>query len=295
MKDVINYYYDLVIDRIYENNSKYFFYEDNKYYIIECINGNKLKKLNALIEELFNNKIVVSKIIETKNKKYSFTYKNQEYVIVMMPIIESTSVNLKDILKYNININDKFDFIKVNEIENMKNIVDYYEEVMSGYREEYMLIQTYFNYYVGLAENSISYLNDISDSSDIVYSISHDHINKCIEGELADISNITYNYRMKDIASYIRYKIINKEEWVREIEWFFNSFKLNDFDYKFIYSNVIFPSYFFDLIKLIINDKVSEEEIKKYTDNITYIEKEYNRLYNIICKYNKIVKIDWIK
>ena len=125
MKDVINYYYDLVIDRIYENNSKYFFYEDNKYYILECINGNKLKKLNALIEELFNNKIVVSKIIETKNKKYSFTYKNQEYVIVMMPIIESTSVNLKDILKYNININDKFDFIKVNEIENMKNIVDY--------------------------------------------------------------------------------------------------------------------------------------------------------------------------
>ena len=82
------------------NKNRLKIYEDNKYYILECINGNKLKKLNALIEELFNNKIVVSKIIETKNKKYSFTYKNQEYVIVMMPIIESTNVNLKDILKY---------------------------------------------------------------------------------------------------------------------------------------------------------------------------------------------------
>lgn len=297
MKDVINYYYNLIVDKIYKDKNIYFFFNDEKYYVLKCNDSKKLKDLNNFINSLSNKRINVSELIETKNGKLSFEYKNNEYVIIKMPEMEKVKVNLKDILKYNINVGNNFDFIKQDEYIYMTNLVDYFEEKMIGYSEEYPLLQTYFNYYVGLSENAISYLNNCikENSSLIIYSLSHKKIRNCTLGEIVDITNITYNYRMKDIAEYIKYKIINREEWYTEIESLFKSFNLNEFDYKFIYCSTIFPDYFYDLIQNIIDGDRKENEISDLVSNINYVESEISSLYNLISKYCKIPKIEWIK
>ena len=213
-----------------------------------------------------------------------------------MPEMEKVQISLKDILKYNINIGNNFDFIKQDEYVYMTSLVDYYEDKMIGFSDEYPLIQMYFNYYVGLSENAISYLNDsMKDNIEKIYSLSHKKIKNATIGELVDITNISYNYRMKDISEYIKYKILKKENWENEVLDFFKSGNLNDFDFKFIYCSVLFPNYFFDLVQSIIDGDNREDVLENITDNIRYNEMEFIKLYYLISKFCKIPKIEWIK
>ena len=80
-----------------------------------------------------------------------------------------------------------------------------YQDLIGENGKKYPLIVDSFNYFVGFAENAISYYNNIDNLSNYRYYISHkvirfDDTIQVIYNPL----NIIFDYKVRDIAEYVK-------------------------------------------------------------------------------------------
>jgi len=280
MKNIINYYYNLKVSDIRQRDGiTYFFINGIKYVFIpytkdlELIKG--IYELNSI---LIKKNIYVHQIILNAQGQI-LTYVNNEYYMLMKVLYPENKISLNDILYLN-NIDlTAPDVLIRNKWGNLwadKN--DYLEYQISQLGKKHPAIRESVSYYLGLAETSISLVNDLN-SSNIKLFLSHVRIRE--RDTLFDLYNplnMILDYRVRDSAEYFKDKFFNNNDIAEELNYFIRYIQLTYEEWVLFFARLLYPSYYFDLYEDIINGREEEEKL----DNIVSKHEEYEKVLTII-------------
>lgn len=291
MKNLINYYYGLLINDFRKINEHFIFEIDDKRYEFIPFYGdiNKFYK-NYLV--LVNNNKYCHQVMFNKDKNLLTIYNNKPYLLLKKNIVIDKKVDLNEIINYDIPV---YGVNSLNLKKLWKDKIDYYEYQMSQLAIKYRTLKNSFDYYVGLSETAIALLNYI-DTNDIKYYICHKRIklNEKLD-EFFNPTNIVVDSRVRDIAEYIKINYFNEMLEMKDILYYLDNLNLSYTESLLFMSRLLYPSYYFDMYDQIIQEKMSEEKIdfyiKKNTSYEIFLKKIYNHLKN---KY-KIPEIEWLE
>lgn len=293
MKNTIMYYYKLIDPTIYKKNNKIYVKTKNNVYIFEKV----YKEKNII--EIFN--------LPKNGKYYQFVpnifnhiitpYKNEKYVLLKL-----NQTNKKDILTEIIqtpqhtipqNIHLDINHSDWKTLWSQKN--DYLEYQMKHIYGKYPLIDESFDYFLGMAETAINYLeyNRINSRKKQEYiTICHRRIN---DKDFYNPLEIVLDYKERDIGEYIKYLFINNKYNNKELEKIIDQLRYYNIDEYRLFARILYPSYYFDIYDRVINNEVSETEIKKIVNRIEEYENYIFKIFTYLSKNTQMPSIEWIK
>ena len=300
MKNTINYYYNIRIENLVKTKEDYYFFLNNQEYHFIKYNRpiEDIEALYKLNQEMLNKRILVHQIILNKDSTPITIDNNIPYILIKLCNYKNNQVYLKDInymqyLTYNINF-DKLlyrnDWIKL-----WCEKIDYYEYQINQLGKEYPILCNSLSYYIGLGENAISYLvNNIKDNNNMLV-VSHKRI-RINEGsfEFFNPINFIVDNRVRDVSEYIKNTFFNNRFSSNELKMYLDYNKFNKNEYIYLFSRLLFPTYYFDIYDEIINDKKDEELIIPIVQKVNEYEEFLVSLYKYIL-YEKKVQIEPIE
>ncbi len=184
--------------------------------------------------------------------------------------------------------------IKSNWSELWSKKIDYIEYQLNSIDVNPLILNSIW-YYIGMAENAITYINDTmtAGSNHNLY-ISHKRIKPY---NFNNPQNLIVDYRSRDISEYLKYLFVeNKYDYV-DIKDKLNRLNLDEFLCRLIYGRMFFVTFYFDLFDTITNNIDNKESLTKLK-NIISRSDEYedyiNSIYNILYQIKKIPKVDWV-
>ncbi len=298
MKNALKYYYNLIPTSIHQINKKYKCYIDNQEYIFmqyeeplesinDCYNLNIfLKQINIPCHEIILN-----------IDHLALTYINNLPYILLKVYETKNKVGFNDILVFS-NIFIDYSNYKKLICSNWHNMwtkkVDYLEYQVSQIGKKFPVIMDSFNYFVGLAENSISFLNEADGYIDSLV-VSHRRIKIADDiGELYNPLNFLLDSKVRDASEYIKNKFFydnyNIYEFVNDLQ----ILNLHGKQYILFYSRLMFPSYYFDIYEMIISEKTYEKELNKILLKIADYMQFLKDVWLELNKYYNMPEIEWI-
>ena len=303
MKETIEYYYFVTVNDLkINNNSYYFLYNNDLYYFVYYSRTeNEFSDILLCISELKNKGISVNEILLNKERSYFTKIEDLNYVLI--------KINNKD-EKYNIidmlNYNKKLKLL-ANKSELYRNDwgilwsakIDYLENQISELVIS-PIVKYSIDYYIGLAENAIYYVNlinlkyEISDLDNIVLSrkrIYYPNYNLNYFNPLSFI----FDLEVRDVAEYIKSVFYFGEDAFLELETYLKLRKLTAYSYNMLFARLIYPSYYFDMYEDIVNKNRDSECLIKIIDMSVQYESFIKKAYLEISKYALLEKIDWLK
>lgn len=287
MKNILNYYYKIFIDEINDNGC--FSFDNQLFCLYEYKrNINEIDALEHLNSLMISNNYPINKIVKNVFNKMITVYNNKNYVLIMINYNYLELANTKFIPVF---FNIKLDILKRNnwgKLWSMK--IDYIEYQLSHLSNNYPLINASVNYYIGLAENAISYFNMIDLSRAGLY-ISHRRINS---ENIYNPLELVIDYKARDVSEYIKNNFFNKKMSIENVIEYLKKLDLDNIDYILLYIRMLYPSYYFDIYEEIINDNVSENEINKITSLSSLYEELLYEIYGLIKRRVNIIGINWI-
>ncbi len=303
MKNILAYYYGLHPDEISHLDDKYFFTYMDKNYVFQIFSRplSDVDSLYKINRQMIERNILVHEIIINNENKILTYVNNISYVLMQIYVNKDARITLPEICHINNNsiniecdkIIGRYDWITLWETKN-----DYFEAQINEIGQKYPYLCNYANYYIGLAENAISYVRSALLEKDVsLLSICHKRID--CDGTLFSLYNPIYyvcDYRIRDVAEYIKNAFFcGKNAYVIVDEYFKNNY-LSYKEALLFYGRLLYPSYFFDLHDDIVNKDLNESKI----ENIIVKQDEYERfLYDVYVYltklYNRYIPaIDWI-
>ncbi len=301
MKETIKYFYDVYPNEIYEiENGCYFYYSDYKFYFVKFKrNIQEIDMLVKISNDLYNKNILVDTFILSKDNKFYVLVDEDVYVMIRVNSLEDDVFSLKELVKFdNSIISDK----RLSDSSNWGTLwmkkVDDFEMQMSEINLEYPLLQSSFNYYVGLAENAISYFLDTvneEDMSTVKINLNHKRINsKAYSGLIYNPLTFTFDYEVRDIAEYIKIKFFDGVLDYEEVDDIIISGNLSKASLRVLFSRLLYPSYYFDYVKNIFIYDVSEEGLRKYISKIRAYEIFLLDVFNLINRKYSLPPLEWL-
>ncbi len=303
MKNILSYYYNLHPEEISYKDNKYTFnYLDNKY-VFEPVYRplNDIYSLYEINRKMISKNILVHEII-LNNEKNIITYvKEVPYILLEVFINPKACIKLSDICYINngtidFNCNktlERFNWVKLWEIKN-----DFFESQVGEIGKKYPNLCNFINYYIGLAENAISYVRNVFKLDEIaIKCICHKRIKK--EDSLYDLYhplNFVCDFRIRDTSEYIKSVFFSGEDSFNLVEEFFANNYISYKEALLFYGRLLYPSCFFDLYDDIINKNLDENIIEKI---IIKAEKYEEFLCNVHLFLSKIYgryipQLDWL-
>lgn len=282
MNNYIDYYYNLYPNTIEKVGRNYrFFLNNEKYYII--MYERNLEEMDTLVKlnkEMIERGSLVHEIVLTKDGKAVFLCDNNSYALLRVYINENIPIKIEDIF-YMLDYNDT---IKPNNIigrMNWANLwsskVDYFEYHIGHLIKKYPYIYKTIDYYLGLAENAISYVKDMKTPASLI-SICHRRIG--VTSTLFDLYNpfnLVIDYKVRDVAEYIKSVffygenscvegVVNSENMIVDkcniiLERIFKKYIFDNEALKLLFARLLFPSYYFDLYENVIDNSLNENVI----------------------------------
>lgn len=303
MKETINYYYNLNPNKINKIFDYYYFYINNELYYF-VIYDRKIDDINAIYDfnrKMISSNILVNEIINNKDSSV-VTYVNKIPYILM---------------KIYVNINKNITLAEISYLSNSKILysnnlmrsnwallwirkIDYLEYHHEHNYQKYPLLSSSFDYFIGLSENAISYLNNTiknmsPDDSDIGV-ISHDIIN--IDDTIYSLYNplnIIIDHKARDLAEYIKNSFFNDNFAIfEELDEYFKYNYFSFYGINLLVARILYPSFYFDRYDEIVNEKIQESSILKITSRIDEYEKYLQDVFNYLKKYYNIKDVEWI-
>ena len=280
MKNIINNFYNLEIEKTILKNNKYFIIsKKEKYLFKEC---NKNIDMNILIETQKYEKFY--RIIANKNNELITRINDKEYILLKLSNKEERSIkkDIEDLMKN--------EFIVPMKMKNYKKIwehkIDKFEEYIKNKKEE-LKYREYYDYYIGLGENAIKYYMYIKNNN-IRYTFTYRRIYEEEDViDLYDPTNVIIDPFVRTISEYIKDSIVNNKKIDFDI---LNKMELSFDESILLICRVLFPTYFFDIHK-----KRDFEKLKKIINNSSKIEETINYLINYYKNIGyEIPKIDWL-
>lgn len=293
MKNKIMFYYQLDNIELTKIKDMFYFRYQKKLYSFE-----KIFNLNQFNEIL--------KILKMNLSKKYFP---------IIPNIYHEFVCYIDDNWYALFLHDNFSFSFLEEIINVPKIslnsyylkktpwnilwskkIDYYEYQFKHIYNMYPIIDESFDFFVGMAENAISYikynLKQNYFQNGLTLYLCHKRIHP---DNIFHPKNFVIDYYSREIAEYVKYLFFSDKYRTVNFFEFFRSISFSYNDFILLYSRLIFPSYYFDIYDDIVSHKLQEYEIKKIILRINEYNAFLNYIYEIICRFVKIPEIIWIK
>lgn len=305
MKNAIQYYYNLNPIDIHQKDDIYYFKIDNeRYFLYPFLRTDK--ELNSIYQidvELLNRRVPTHQIILNKQKNIITIVNDIPYVLFKSFIKKNDSIDIDDIVilanQTEIKKQDLF-LDKSNWISLWENKNDYLEYQVSQFGIKYPLICETFSYYIGLAENAILYAKNttMETKKELVDSlvISHRRINNYTT--LFDLYNpleFIIDYKIRDIAEYIKFKFFyNKENIWEEINSYFSNNQISLFGARMLFARLLYPTYYFDLYDQILEDERDEKDIHYIVKKQEEYEEFLSDIYNYLSLKYPIPPIDWL-
>lgn len=295
MKNIIEYYYNLRIDELHNKDDNYYFNINNNNFILKPYAGNiersyDIYKLNTIMSNKFNiDNIILNKYnnpLTKINDNFYILTSNKKEKKLTLPLISNMALN-------NINIES----LERNKWEVLwENKVDYYEMQLGENEKKYPLIRESFDYFVGLAENAISYLVntklELKPTINDQKVVSHNNI----EISLNEPSNLILDHKARDVAEYIKYSFFNNNQNIfNELNEYFYHNYYSPYGIRVLFSRILYPSFYFNTYDKIISGKVEEKELNKIISKINNYEIYLYNIYLYLRKYYNIPSVDWLK
>ena len=187
--------------------------------------------------------------------------------------------------------------IKTNWCELWSKKIDYIEYQVINTDNNKILINESIWYYIGMAENAISYINDTLSANTKNHNlyISHRRITPVF---FNNPLNLLVDYRSRDIAEYLKYVFIEKKYDYIDIEKKLYSLNLDEFLCRLIYGRMFYITFYFDSFDISINNvnniNNNDNLMRDILNRVDEYEDYINNIYLILNKIKKIPKIDWI-
>lgn len=294
MNNIISSFYNIFNIELYKENDIYFFrYHDFLYSFEPVINLSRFLQILSVLK-LFNISLhgffwvynIYGDLLTKVENKYYILFCHNRGSINLLYEVKHPLYLFQEGENFFV---DRWDIIWARKI-------DYYENEMEKIGKNVPAIYDSFSFFIGLAENAVSYINYNyysikSDKSNSVF-LSHYRID---ENNFFNPLNLKLDYYSRDVAEYIKFLFYNNHYSDFSFLDFFSKINLSYDDYVFIYARLLFPSFYFDLLDRFLNTGVGEAEIKKVIDR----QREYflfiNTLFYYIPGFSKVPKILWIK
>lgn len=290
MKNLINYFYSLIIDNYKKSNNNFTFFIKGKEYEFIPFFGDSsfLYKIYMIVNK---NNYYCHEIILNKEKQIITFYNNIPYVLLKKNISIGRKTDLNEILNYNIPFYEEYEF-------NWKKLwtskIDYYEYQMSQIAIKYKKLKNSFNYYIGLSETAISLL-DYVETKNIKYYVCHRRIEKKQNlDSFFNPLNFVIDSKVRDIAEYIKSIYFHSEIDENIMLNYLGRLNLNYTDSLLLLARLLYPSYYFDVYDEIVQDKTSEDKIELYIKKNASFEAFIKKVYLFIKNIHRIPKIDWL-
>ena len=306
MKETIKYYYNIDIDDLKEQDGKYFFKYQNQDFFFVYFNRN-IEELNDILICVNNMKekgIDVHNIIINRNGQYLTKINNFDYILMSVNNYNEEydifdMINIANKLTLNYNISKLYR-------NNWSNLwtqkMDYFEYQIRELGINKTVIKDSFSYYLGLAENAISYVNNTNLKYNALNNakITLAHRRIFYPNYKLNFLNplaFIFDLEVRDIGEYLKAMFFsedNTEEVIEELGYYLQIKKLTIYEYHMLYARLLYPSYYFDLYENIMNNDTSEESLVSIIKRNKEYELFLKNAYLEISKYAPIEKIDWL-
>lgn len=303
MKNILAFYYSLHPIEISHVNNMYFFeYLGNNY--VFCPFDRPLSDVDSLYKinkQMVSRNLLVHEIV-INNENSILTYINSiPYILMEIYVNKNVVITLADIC----HINNNSINIECDEVINRYNWVilwetknDYFEAQINEIGKKYPNLCNYANYYIGLAENAISYVRlAIKQEGQAAISVCHKRIN-CDDTLFSLYNPLNYvcDYKVRDISEYVKNAFFCGKDAYNIVVTYFKNNYLTYKEVLLFYGRLIYPSYFFDKYDDIVNNDLPENTIEDIINKSDEYENFLLNVYMYISKlYNKYIPaIDWI-
>lgn len=282
MKDIINYYYDLTIDKFDIKNQCIIMESKGRTLIVKkLIDPDKFAKVINYLSDLYY------KIVLTKDNQYYFEYNSDTYIIFEIHDASMKKLSDFDVIIVNEEVSQDYGSIWENNLE-------YYMTYISSFGVEHKDLLNDFNYYIGMAENAIMVYNKAKKMSGSVrVTLNHYRIrypNYYLY--YYDPTEVTIDVISRDISGYIKSKFFSEGITLEETLSLINKYQLNEKEVCFMISRLIYPNFYFDFIK------ENRMDNKKNTMNILKKRNDYEHFLNELLKQikttNLSININWL-
>ncbi|MBQ7031538.1 MAG: hypothetical protein IJN13_04100 [Bacilli bacterium] len=304
MKEIVNYYYNFDVEEVEENKNylSFNYYGENFYFVFFNRTEEELKDIVELCIELKYKGIRVHDIVLNRDNSLVTKVGENNYLL----------------LKLNTNKNDIVDFISVSEMTNKLKLnrsnsklyrnnwgelwskkIDYFEYQIKELGKDKKIIIDSFSYYIGLAENAISYVNKINK---VIGMGDFDNITLSHRRIFYPNTNLNYlnplsfifDLEIRDIAEYLKIEFFNGEDSLLDLITYLKIKRLTSYSYHMLYARLLYPSYYFDIYEDVMNNNGDEERLVKIISKVNDYENFLKKAYEEISKYTNLEKINWL-
>lgn len=303
MKNILAYYYSLHPSEISHKDDKYFFEYVDCNYVFQIYDRplSDVDSLYKVNKQMIERNLLVHEIVINNENKILTYVNNVPYILLEININKDARITLPEICHINNNsiniecdkIISRYDWATLWGAKN-----DYFEAQINEIGKKYPNLCNYANYYIGLAENAISYVRyAVNEKEDALMSICHKRINSNDDlFSLYNPINFVYDYRIRDVCEYIKASFFNGDDAYSLVTEYFKNNYLSYKETLLFYGRLLYPSYFFDLHDDIVNYNLEESTIEKIIVKADDYEIFLLNVYLLISRiYNRYFPgVDWI-
>lgn len=170
--------------------------------------------------------------------------------------------------------------------------IDNIENQMHHLQNKYLIIEESIDYYIGMTESAILYMNTLNfnNSKKKEKVLSYIRIN---DNNIGSIQNLTFDYASRNISEYLKCLFINEKYDFDNIRSIFDTLNFDEFLWSLVYARMYFPNFYFDTYDRVISGIIDETELLKILDRVDEYENFLEEIYVLICEQKKIPKITW--
>lgn len=304
MKDIINYYYNFNIESVEDWDTIFCFdYKNESFYFVPFKRTEReLIDLVEISKELKARNIECHDLILNKFGKIITNVYNTNYVLLKPIGNIKQEYDIKDMIKLNntlILTPNKSNLYRNSWAKLWSDKIDYFEYQIHELGKDKEIILDSFSYYIGLGENAISYVNNISNK---YKKTPLDRI--CLSHRRINYPNYKLNYlnplsfifdlEIRDIAEYIKSAFFKEADALSYLKETLKITKFSTYSLELLYARLLYPSYYFDIYEAIMNNLENEEKLIPIIEKADEYEEFLRNAYIEINKYTPIEGIDWI-
>ncbi len=265
MKELLKEKYKIEIDDYYEYKDGIIFFLDGvRYYFVKHNYDDEFFNiLIEMIQELKTKQVYLHEFILDKLGRV-----NADGYCLMKIIIFGDEITEKEMQRFYAirNFNEEFYKQYVSLIELWYKKLDYLEYQVSELSNR-LIINNSFDFYLGITEEVLQYLNNFSDVSMKQYlSLAHRSLSSFNVIDFYNPLNIIIDIYTRDLGLYVK----NNQDYDYLYQFMQNA--SHDYAYYYLYARLILPSDYFKILEDILLDNQQEKELSNYINK--YLEYE---------------------
>lgn len=304
MKNVLNYYYRLNINKLTKVKKQYIFYDQEYKYVFQPFLRplEEALPLYHLNQELLKINPIYQRIILNSNHQILTFHNKRPYILLQSHLFKDEKIFLNN-LHYNNRLPQEVikkitNLTRFNWVNLWEQKIDYFEYQKEHFQKKYSFLTDTLTYYIGMGENAISYIQDtFIEEKNAVITLVVSHRRVSVNDTLVDYynpMNLIIDHKTRDIAEYLKSSFFYDSYRLEEIEEFLKKENMSRFDFRLLYGRLLFPTFYFDLYEKVINDHFPEQKIISITNRILEYERFLYDIFIIIEKYTKIPPVAWL-